>query len=221
MRVSVLISLALLILSAACSASHPPGDDDGGLTPDGAVETCGGEVCAPFDYCCHGCTDAEDQCITLDLPCPDRACPPPPDPWTSCEAAMAARAEGEPCEFGGDCDTGEECCFASYACIDGVVARDLVCVDPCGPPPPDRRCGTRDAALCPEGEYCEYFGAGTPAACNVSDGGVCRARPSTCDFLYDPVCGCNGLTYGNACAANAEGVSVRSAGECDDAPVEG
>ncbi|NJK90231.1 MAG: hypothetical protein HC923_13165 [Myxococcales bacterium] len=38
--------------------------------------------------------------------------------------------------------------------------------------------------------------------------------PSACDDNYQPVCGCDGGTYGNACEAERQGVSVRSNGEC-------
>jgi hypothetical protein len=36
----------------------------------------------------------------------------------------------------------------------------------------------------------------------------------SCITLYDPVCGCNGKTYGNDCMATAAGIRVVSKGEC-------
>ena len=35
-----------------------------------------------------------------------------------------------------------------------------------------------------------------------------------CITLYDPVCGCNGVTYGNNCEASCNGISVSELGPC-------
>ena len=51
--------------------------------------------------------------------------------------------------------------------------------------------------------------------CGAADGGgVCTVKPEVCTQEYDPVCGCGDVTYGNACMAAAEGVSVAYRGEC-------
>jgi hypothetical protein len=44
--------------------------------------------------------------------------------------------------------------------------------------------------------------------------GECTERPQDCPPVSDPVCGCDGTTYGNACEAAVAGVSVEFDGMC-------
>jgi hypothetical protein len=79
-------------------------------------------------------------------------------------------------------------------------------------PPAERICGGIAGLPCGEGEYCRY----EPGTCHIADGqGVCREQRRMCTMDYNPVCGCDGKTYGNACTAAASGVSINYKGECN------
>ena len=66
----------------------------------------------------------------------------------------------------------------------------------------------RNNTGCNVGEYCQK------AVGNCSGVGSCAPMPQACIMLYEPVCGCNGLTYGNACEAASSGVNVDFQGTC-------
>lgn len=73
-------------------------------------------------------------------------------------------------------------------------------------------CGTRGAAPCPSGTFCD-FPAGSQ--CGATDGGgSCVAIPTACTREYRPVCGCDGQTHPTACVAHSAGVSVSHDGPC-------
>jgi len=40
--------------------------------------------------------------------------------------------------------------------------------------------------------------------------------PVVCIEVYQPVCGCNNVTYSNDCYAGASGISSWTEGECSD-----
>jgi len=53
------------------------------------------------------------------------------------------------------------------------------------------------------------------AQCGAADQtGVCTPKPEICTTELLEVCGCDGQTYGNACVAAAQGVSIASEGPC-------
>jgi hypothetical protein len=75
-----------------------------------------------------------------------------------------------------------------------------------------KACGSRGMQACPSDQFCDFP---TAAACGTFDaGGTCATKPQACIQIYKPVCGCDGQTYGNSCAAHSAGVSVSAEGAC-------
>jgi Kazal-type serine protease inhibitor domain len=65
----------------------------------------------------------------------------------------------------------------------------------------DTECGRRS--------YCQY-----PTG-QCSGTGTCQTRPKICTHSFAPLCGCDGTTYADACAAAGAAMNVEHEGECN------
>ncbi|MAG31362.1 MAG: hypothetical protein CL908_10795 [Deltaproteobacteria bacterium] len=64
---------------------------------------------------------------------------------------------------------------------------------------------------CASGEFCEQ----PLGTCDVADlPGTCREIPEVCPLFIDPVCGCDGVTYGNDCERLRAGAALDHVGAC-------
>jgi hypothetical protein len=105
------------------------------------------------------------------------------------------------CGPGGACPPGTACCTYWGLCM------RTDCPTCCRPAPPGTRFPCSSDGDCRSNEFC-----GGVIGCSALGG--CRSPDVGCSGVLDPVCGCDGHTYANACWAGNAGVRVASPGPC-------
>lgn len=127
---------------------------------------------------------------------------------------LDAFAPPQPAVCGGtECAMDEECCLLDLRC---VAPGDPTCAPPAGSA--SDVCAR--ASDCPAGQTCEAFDSGHELGSHCGGLGLCTPIRNGCSGGGEPgdgVCGCDGRTYYDVCAASAARVRVAGLVSCGSA----
>jgi hypothetical protein len=144
-------------------------------------------VCASTDFCEGPAGVCSDTTPGWCVPIPD-LCPDVYAPVCGCDGNT----------YSNDCERQRARAWLAYR---GECASEV-----CTQGDPDGVCG--------HDEFCD----GPAGACSFLDvPGWCTPVPGVCPGIWDPVCGCDGNTYGNDCMRQAAQVWLNYRGECGSA----
>lgn len=192
-------------------------------------EVAPGFMCARYPYTAEACTEAggiivSDSCpaptsvlgtidaeTDLKLCCRDiRSCAPQiAQPQVYCTDITWAWT-GSYCDPLRGCECKGRDCGAVFASESECLAAYSECIDIY------RSCGTGSGGSCFADEYCAYV---PPEECGHGDASAtCQPRPTSCEDIEDPVCGCDFQTYANPCEAARAGQGIYELGICGSEP---
>ncbi len=193
----LLVLMSLVLTATACVEEAPQ------PTPDNDAAQAREEARRQSNTDSGKADDASDECQALGL-YGDGLC----DPF--CKTLDPDCGSDDPCTRGAISADEEGSYYDDGICDDYCPDFDIDCQQE-----PVKTCSQFEGTVCGADEYCHYNHNDELKVCNRFDNaGVCRPKPSRCIPYSDPVCGCDGATYANACEAASAGANIVSEGAC-------